>query len=679
MAKKSNKSSKKSLKIQDASKGKKKRIVQTKPIEKIETPKSTPKLGHENDWSNKQIWFCSAFFFLLAVILYSNTFNHRFVLDDHGIINDNKITKAAFSWENTKLMFSTPLRIGDGTNKEESLYRPVIKTIFNAQWNFFEGDPHGFHKVNVILYGLLCMLIFWALFDLFNRRWLLPFFITLLFTVHPIHVEVVANIKSLDEIMAMIGIVGAMRAIQLYLKSNKLIHVAWGTLIFTIGIFSKESTIVGMAIFPLLVYYQEGKIDWKKIATVCVPLLVVSIGFVACWKSITHINEPSVMDNLIIQVKDNIPSRFATAVMIAGFYIYTFFVPHPLACDYSYSTLEPVGPSHLGFIFTLVLCIAGLVYAIKNLKSRSKISFAILWFFITFSIGSNVLFLIGTSFGERLFFTPSLGMCILTVCLLAKFLQKEGGVSFIEKLKRSPVLTGIVLLVAVLYSVKSYARNADWKNEYELFSRDIKYNKNATHLLYYMGNHLPSEDRKEVLSYQLAELGYNQQQINDSSNKEAARAITFFQRSMSIYPYLPHEGYNQLGKAYFRQGQLDSALKYYSKAASEDSLNAPYINNMGTVYYERNDLNKAMIYFQSAYKIDSAVADFSNNIGCIYGKLSRGDSAIYWFQKATAADSLDVKSLQFLDITYRAMRDTASADFYRNRLIYVQQLRQQRL
>lgn len=658
-----------------------KRSVQTAQQEASTSKisRAKPDLAKSDELKKPYIWLISVFFFGFAVILYSNTFEHRFVLDDHGIIDNNKITQAETSWENTKLIFSTPHRRGDGTNKENSLYRPFTKLLFNAQWNQFGDNAAGFHKFNVIIYGILCMLIFWVLYDLFDRRWLLPFLITLLFTVHPIHVEVVANIKSLDEILAMVGIIGAMRAIQLYLKTNKLLHVVWGTLIFTLGIFSKESTIVGLAIFPLLVYYQEGKIDWNKIAMVTAPMLFIAVFFVICWLSITEVKEPSVMDNLIIKVKDNYPSRFATAIMIVGFYIYTFFVPHPLACDYSYSTLEPVAPYHLGFLASFALCIVGLVFAIRHLKKRNKISFAILWFFITFSIGSNVLFLIGTSFGERLFFTPSLGLCILTVCILAHFLKKEAGVSLMSKLKASPALWGILVLVSVVYSYKTYDRNTDWKNEYDLFSRDIKYNGNSTHLLYYMGNHLPSEDRKEDLTYQLSKLGYNQQQINDSSNKEAARAIEFFQRSLGIYAALPHEGYNQLGKAYFRQGQLDSALKYYTLADSQDSLNSSYTNNMGTVHFQRKRYDSAMYYFRAAHQIDTAKADFCNNIGCIYGEVGRGDSAIYWFQKAMTADSLDVKSLQFLDITYRAMGDTVNADYYKKRLNIVQQIRMRRL
>jgi tetratricopeptide (TPR) repeat protein len=246
-------------------------------------------------------------------------------------------------------------------------------------------------------------------------------------------------------------------------------------------------------------------------------------------------------------------------------------------------------------------------------------------------------------------------------------------------MKASPMLWGIVLLVSVLYSFKTIARNKDWKNDYELFSRDIKHNPNSTHLLFYMGNHLPSEDRKEVLTDILSRQGYSLQQINDSISKEVNLSIDFFRRSLNIYPYLPADGYNQLGKAYFIKGQLDSAYKYYTKAKSEDTTSGIYTNNVGTVYFNRAQYADALPLFTKAHYMDTTEADFMNNIGCVYGVAQQADSAIYWFKKAQKADSLDIKSLQFLDVTYRNLGDTATADYYRSRMMYVQQLRRERL
>jgi Tfp pilus assembly protein PilF len=178
-------------------------------------------------------------------------------------------------------------------------------------------------------------------------------------------------------------------------------------------------------------------------------------------------------------------------------------------------------------------------------------------------------------------------------------------------------------------------------------------------------------------------------------------------KSLQIYPALPSDGYNQLGKAYFNIGLIDSAQKYYLKAISEDSTNPIYTNNLGTTFYNQsipisqlsekyrmmgrmdsaqyylqistNKLLEALPYFQRAHKGDTMETDFINNLGCIYGATQRIDSALFWFHKAYSIDSLDLISIQFLDITYRNAGKIQEADFFKSRYTIAKSIRNQQL
>ena len=79
-----------------------------------------------------------------------------------------------------------------------------------------------------------------------------------------------------------------------------------------------------------------------------------------------------------------------------------------------------------------------------------------------------------------------------------------------------------------------------------------------------------------------------------------------------------------------------------------------------------------------AHRGDTTQPDFVNNIGCIYGATQRPDSAIYWFEMAHHLDSLDLTSVQFLDITYRAVGKTTEADYYKNLTTHIKTLRAER-
>lgn len=690
-------------------------------------PKANPVIVNEKlvetatPASSRLPWMLTLVLAVVSIFLFSNTFNHRFVLDDHGIIKNNKITKAPVSWENTKTIFSTPLRKGDFSDLENSLYRPFTKLLFNIQWNVFDANSdsftaaHHFHKVNVLLFALTVITFFWVLYHALGKRWVVPFLATLLFAVHPIHSEVVANVKSADEILSMLGIVLALRCIQLYASSASAKWIVLGLLSFAMGCFSKESTVVAVAIFPLFVYFFT-KLDIKKNAIFSGAMLVVALLFLfARHQSLSGYpppNKTSPLDNYIVlcdpkeqavlpldlQAKYKGASAFASAVSTLGYYIRQFIYPRYLSCDYSFSTLEPVGFNDPGFIFSFLMFLIMFGYAVLKWKEKSPVGFGILWFFITMSITSNVFMLIGTSFGERLFFVPSAGICLALVYFLDRLIRKHQSedASFMGSMKQAPLLFGVLFLVASLYSVRTWSRNADWKSDYKLFSGDIENFPNATHLLFYMGNHLSGTERKEVLTDELTQLGYTPQQIADSAAKESARSIEYFNRSMSLYPALPSDGYNQLGKAYFNFSEgiktsgdsvayyayLDSAYKYYAKAYAEDSTNGIFINNLGTVYYNRGmykiglggeriaeGINQLMIsqpYFFRAHSRDTMESDFMNNIGCIYGTVGKADSAIYWFEKALAKDSLDLTSIQFLDITWRNKGNVALADYYKN-------------
>ncbi|HPI54204.1 MAG TPA: hypothetical protein PLU10_05890, partial [Chitinophagaceae bacterium] len=345
-------------------------------------------------------WWFAALIALATILVYSNTFQHRFVLDDHGIIKNNKITKSAVSWENTKTIFSTSLRKGDFSDLENSLYRPFTKFIFNIEWNLFHGNDnmveaaHKFHVVNVLLYAVLGVFLFYVLYDAFQKKWVTAFFTTLLFMLHPIHTEVVANVKSGDEILSLLGIVMALRCVQLYLSKQHILFLLAGIAAYLMGSFSKESTVVAVALFPLFIYFFTDSKIGKNILVSGI-MLACSVFFLICRHQVLHQypaeGPMSALDNYLVLCSDGSypdSSRFASAINTLGLYLQTFVLPHPLSCDYSYKSLLPVGWSHPGFLFSFLILIGMFGFAVWKLPKRNVISFGLLWFFVSMSITS---------------------------------------------------------------------------------------------------------------------------------------------------------------------------------------------------------------------------------------------------------------------------------------------------
>lgn len=83
-------------------------------------------------------------------------------------------------------------------------YRPVALTTFAIENQFLGENPHASHFISVLLYALCIVILFSLLRKWFNSQgnWF-SFFICLLFLVHPLHTEVVDNIKCRDELLTL--------------------------------------------------------------------------------------------------------------------------------------------------------------------------------------------------------------------------------------------------------------------------------------------------------------------------------------------------------------------------------------------------------------------------------------------------------------------------------------------
>ena len=148
--------------------------------------------------------------FAFALLLYANTLDLKYALDDSLMITDNNFTKKGAS--GIKDILTNDAFVGFlGKNNllPGGRYRPLPQVMFAIEKEFFGFNPFVGHLINILLYAFTCMLLFIILNRLFinykTTNWYLgiPFTATMLFTAHPLHTEAVANIKGRDEILCL--------------------------------------------------------------------------------------------------------------------------------------------------------------------------------------------------------------------------------------------------------------------------------------------------------------------------------------------------------------------------------------------------------------------------------------------------------------------------------------------
>lgn len=202
--------------------------------------------------------FIPLIFLILGMMLYANTCNHDYAWDDSIVIENNPYTQQGLD------------ALGDIWTKpvyivERPIYRPIPQTTFALEKTLYpEGNPSLGHGVNMLLYGLCCMFVFIFLRGLLsNYHYLFSFFASLLFTIHPIHTEVVANVKSRDEILSFLFSLLSLIAFRKFVENKNIKYLIAPIFLLLAAILSKANAVTILVIFPIVYFFQKNKTDRK--------------------------------------------------------------------------------------------------------------------------------------------------------------------------------------------------------------------------------------------------------------------------------------------------------------------------------------------------------------------------------------------------------------------------------
>ncbi|WP_298139356.1 tetratricopeptide repeat protein [Flavobacterium sp.] len=556
----------------------------------------------------KYKWAFIPMFF--AIALYFNTLNHGFVLDDNIIFQSKSIT-SGFKELPTLLTEKT---LPEAENIKP--YRPVTSLSFAFDYQFFKNDndqkmASNLHKMNVLYYGLALFFTFILVLKLFKNR-ITALAISLLFAAHPIHTEVVANIKSRDEILAYLF--GTIMLI-LYIKFKELHlkkYLYYSLAFYFLAILSKESAILLLAILPAIDYFLNSEKGFKMTYFSNLKWFIFpAILYLVLQRIIIGINlmpKMSEIDNMLVGIP-NFSENLATRIYIVGLYLYKMLVPHPLFYDYTLNYISKKTFASFEVWISLVAIIS-LVYLIfKGIIQKNKVAFGLFFMFITFALTCNLFIAIGATFAERFAFTPSLGFVIALVFLLYSLIDKF-------KMKQVYLLLFIVPILS-LYSFKTIARNANWKDNETLFTHDylqssksLKIQNNYGAILYYKAKaSTDSIERKKLFLKSIEVLdkvtntydtyieAYIQKGVSYLEIKNCEKALINFEKAKSIAVYNPVVEAN-LGIGYINCGKPQEAVTIFSKLLNYDkSKESYYLKHIGVAHFNIKNLDSAEYYF----------------------------------------------------------------------------------
>ena len=685
--------------------------------------------------------------FLLGLGLYIQTASYQYALDDKLVITHNYITKKGFAGIGEH--FQTDFLVGFfGKQKnllEGGRYRPMSLVSFtienqlfgkkkqNAQGQFivdkdgdqlYEYNPAVGHVFNAIYYAFIGLVLFLILFKLFppdkNKAWYLsfPLIATLIYVTHPLHTEAVANIKGRDELMSLLGGLGALYFCIVYAQERGIKNLVFACISYMIALMSKEGTVTFVAVIPLTIFYFTNE-KWKDIFIGTAPLIAMTVLYIAIRLQVlgglrsADSLTPELMNMPFMYAEGS--DRLATVFYTLGMYIKLLFIPHPLTHDYypwyplgefmynanvnvqnqAYPYLSFSNPLAFG---PLLFYIGLLGYAIKDFfgilsgkKEKNVISYCILFFMGTLFLVSNIPIQVGTFLNERFMFVPSIPFAILVAHFLLNWLPKK----IKSPATYQKTVTGLIAIILISFSLKTVSRNQSWENDFALSVGDVEVSGNSAKSNMSAGLALVDESKKyrkdepaksiEMLNraekhlaralnvypryiqpmlimgncyYEMANY-YETVKDEPSTIRSYDNAILYFEKCLQLNPQ-----YEYSVKNLEHVGDLCTTKKYFATAAkSYETLISYDKTNIKRVYvklgelYGKNlgNLNKSKDYMEKAYKLDPESSEILQKLGVIYAMVGQPQNAIEIFTKALEQHPNNAHVLMNMGIAYKNM------------------------
>ena len=585
-----------------------------------------------------------------AFLINAATIRYDYTLDDPYFTTDNPYVKEGLSGIPT--FFTHAAYYGVFKNHDAS-YRPLMLTSFAVEKQLFGFNPQISHFINLVLFCIAIAFLFRLFRKIFNDYSpYIPFFIVLLYELHPIHTEVVASVKSRDELLALLFTSLSMLQSFKYIDSKKTLHLIVSAVFFFLALISKESSITFAAIMPLSIYFFRNEKP-GKIITAVAPYLVMAGVYMLMRMAFIESDGEKVrilVNNNALMAATNYSDKLATILFIQFKYISLLIFPHPLSWDYSYSEIPIISFSNPKALLSIIVIGGLLAYALLRLKSKDVFSYCILFYCAGAVITSNLLVDIGSTMGERFIFTASLGYCIALVFLVVKLLKADKlNISYANSQK----VFFVMIAISMLYAVKTVARNEVWKNNLVLYKSGIET--------------APGSWRSHYL------LGVQYTKLLNAEKDPAAKKEIFnnaIEQFNSSYSILPSSDVSLLkGYAFEFGGYNDSAIAAYKLTLLLDSTNRQAASNLGGMYLRTNQLDAAIQLLSKVVARDTTFVDALYNLGAAYGNSGRFKEAEkYYVMAIRKTPNPQPNVLMSMSNIYKFMGDSANAQYYRQQL-----------
>ena len=197
-----------------------------------------------------------------AISVYANSLNSPFLFDDILLVKENPLIR---SISNMPVFFETGIFSHNLDAKPISnSYRPLQTATYAIDFFLWGKGPMGFHLGNLLFHIINAMLVF-LLIKRLTGNISLSFFVSLLFSIHPVNTQCVSYIAGRADLLVTLFALLSFKFYVDYSKAKRVSLLFLSAIFYLFALYSKEIAILVLPLILFLYNFTFNKTERFKI------------------------------------------------------------------------------------------------------------------------------------------------------------------------------------------------------------------------------------------------------------------------------------------------------------------------------------------------------------------------------------------------------------------------------
>ncbi len=543
------------------------------------------------------------FALLLAVFCYWPALKYGFVFDDVQQIVENPALR---SWNNLPQYFTAHVWAGVFPGTSGNYYRPLFLLWLRLNYVLFKLAPWGWHLTSLLAHLSVVRILFGLV-----RRWtsdsVVAGWASLLFAVHPIHIEAVAWVSAVPEILLTLAGLEAIHSYLRFRQEQRRVFLRVAMALYAVALLAKETAVV---IWPIIVicdwwleqdsHPEVGLANRLAIVKRQVPFAVLTAVYIGL-RIYALRGFAGTSTHTPAEVLQAAPS-------LAWFYLRKLAVPSGLSPIY----FDPESWSFAWRRFYLPLvevCAAGAGLFLWGWKSRTAaLPVLLLGFCLAPPLLGVLVFPAHDLAHNRYLYLPSAGVCML-LALAVRAATRGGKLPAGRKMGWLGSLIVVAAAVGLVFAVR--AQEKPYYDNLSLFTRAVQISPESAMAWGFLGEEFMTVGRypEGIAAFQRAEALEPDSLVNNYRLgaayylvQDMPSAEVFFQRTMNSYREHEAVTYDyalyRLGLSQYAQGKMAEAEATLRQAVELQPNGFGYHRTLGAALKHQGKLTEAKMQLE---------------------------------------------------------------------------------